>query len=306
MKKVLVTGANGFLGNYVVHQLVNMNIETWAVVRNTNEAVTCFSDIHINVVYCNLNEILSLSEKIEDREFDCFIHLAWAGSSGDGKALYSMQLDNAKACADAALVASELGCKRFVGIGSITEKMFVPYIQKDGSRPEISSCYAVSKMTAHCLSKCVCVNRGIDFVWGYVSNVYGIGDYSRNIINILIENYYMGQSPSLTTGIQKADFIYVSDVAQAIVALAKRGRIFSSYYIGYGSPKPFKYYVQAIRNIVNPAVETGLGKKEFKGQKINFEEIDITKLYRDTGFIPQISFEEGIQKTFEWQQLLMQ
>lgn len=305
LKKVLVTGANGFLGNYIIHQLKNRNIETWAVVRNTNEDLTCFSDIDINVVYCDLNEMLSLPQQIKAREFDCFIHLAWAGSSGEEKAFYSLQLDNARACADAAQAAFELGCKRFVGIGSITEKMFVPYIQTDGSRPDMSSCYAVSKMAAHCLSKCICVDKGIEFVWGYVSNVYGIGDNSKNIINILIEQYYIGQSPVLTAGLQSADFIYVSDAAKAIIAIAERGRKFSSYYIGYGSPKPFKYYAQTIRNIVNPGVETGLGNREFKGQEINFEEIDIGKLYRDTGFVPDISFEEGIEKTFKWKRLLI-
>ena len=52
--------------------------------------------------------------------------------------------------------------------------------------------------------------------------------------------------------------------------------------------------------MVNPGLETGLGEKKFQSMDIDFETLDIEKLYRDTGFRPKISFEEGVKLVVDW------
>ena len=71
-------------------------------------------------------------------------------------------------------------------------------------------------------------------MWGYLSNFYGAGDNSSNIVNYLIQKYLCGQVPSLTDGSQRADFLYVSDAARALAAMGRSGRAGAGYYIGYG------------------------------------------------------------------------
>ena len=295
MKKVIVTGANGFVGRYLLRELTKQGYEIWSVIRNTDEDISCINELNTNIVYCDLKDIDKLDEIIEERDFDCFYHLAWAGSSGDGRKNYSLQLNNAKACADAANVASKLGCKRFVGAGSVTELMYGDYLRQDGSKPEMVTCYAIGKIAAEYISKCVCVENGIDFLWAYISNFYGKEDPTQNFINFLIRSYSSGNVPTLTSGEQKADFMYVSDVASALIAMGEKGKTNSTYYIGYGSPKPLKEFVKEVRDIVNPNIETGLGRKSFQGMDIDFDSLDVEKLNRDTGFIPEIYFEKGIK-----------
>lgn len=294
MKKVIVTGANGFVGRYLLIELLKQGYEIWSVIRNTDEDISCINELNINIVYCDLIDIDKLDEIIAERNFDCFYHLAWAGSSGDSRKNYSLQLNNAKACADAANVASKLGCKRFIGAGSVTELMYGDYLRQDGSKPEMVTCYAIGKMAAEYLSRCVCVENGIDFLWAYISNFYGKDDPTQNFINFLINNYSSGNVPTLTEGEQKADFMYVSDVARALIAMGEKGKTNSTYYIGYGSPKPLKEFVKEVRNIINPKIETGLGRKSFQGMDIDFDSLDVEKLNRDTGFTPGIEFKEGI------------
>ena len=58
-----------------------------------------------------------------------------------------------------------------------------------------------------------------------------------------------------------------------------------------------------MRDIVNPGIETGIGRKSFQGMDIDFDTLDIEKLKRDTDFTPEIYFEEGIKmliKTGRW------
>lgn len=297
MKKIIVTGANGFLGKHLLRALTERNIKIWAVMR---ESSGYEAPDGVNVVECDLSNTLCLDEIISEREFDCIIHLAWDGVSGTERENYCKQMENAKACGDVVMAAKKLKCKRFVGIGSITEKMYVPYILQDGSNPDLCACYSVGKMAAHCISKCICERQGIDFVWGYISNIYGVGDRSNNIINYLIENYEQGVVPELTDGRQNADFIYVTDVASAIVSMAIYGKKSYSYYIGYGAPRPLKEFVEIVRNKVGPNMDSGLGRKDFRGIEIDFDKMDFRKLNRDSGFVPKVPFEEGIDKLIEW------
>lgn len=301
MKKAIVTGANGFLGKYLVQELVENEYCVWAVVRDKEKNIDNFEENpKIHIVYCDLNNISNLSSFIEANSFDCFYHLAWSGSSGIAREDYKLQLHNAKSCIDAALTASFLKCRRFIGVGSVTELMCREYLHQDGSKPEMATCYAIGKMAAEYMTRCVCAKQNIEFVWTYLSNFYGIGDNSQNFINMLIKSYLHNETPYLTVGNQMADFMYVSDVARALTTIGGKGIANNTYYVGYGQPKPLKYFVKSIHALVNPVIETGLGKKNFQGLEIDFDLIDIKKIQRDTDFIPNIPFEIGIKKTIKW------
>lgn len=129
MRRAIITGANGFVGRHLVKELSKQGYEIWSVIRNPDEDISCIKKLNPNIVYCDLKNIDKLDEIILERGFDCFYHLAWAGSSGEGRKNYSLQLNNANACVEAANVASKLGCKRFVGAGSVTELMYGEYLR---------------------------------------------------------------------------------------------------------------------------------------------------------------------------------
>lgn len=300
MKKAIVTGANGFVGRYLLRELTKSGYEIWSIVKDENEDISSIKDLNTHIVYCDLKSILSLPIEIKERDFDCLYHLAWAGSSGEGRKNYELQLENAKACVDAARVAKELRCKRFVGAGSVTELMYREFLKNDGSEPEMVTCYAIGKIAAEYMTRCVCTENGTDFIWGYISNFYGTEDSTQNFINFLIKSYSQNIVPTLTSGEQKADFMYVSDVARALISMGENGVSGKTYYVGYGSPRPLKEFIIKINSIVNPDIDTGLGLKSFKGLDVDFDSIDMAKLYQDTGFLPKISFEQGIKYTLDW------
>ena len=299
-KKVIVSGANGFIGRYLLRELIKAGYEVWSIIRDISEDLSSIEVLNTHIIYCDLIEIFRLSELINERKFECFYHLAWAGSSGAGRKDYELQLANAKSCADAAKVAAQLKCKKFVGAGSVTELMYRNYLKQDGSKPEMITCYAIGKMAAEYLSKCVCTEEKIDFMWGYISNSYGAEDSTQNFLRFLLDNYLSNTIPRLTAGDQKADFIYVSDVARALISMSERGKPGKSYYIGYGNPRPLKEFVTEIRNIVNPNIDTGLGLKPFQGMDIDFDSLNIRRLNADTGFIPLIDFRAGIRLMLNW------
>lgn len=301
MKKAIVTGANGFVGRYLVKNLLDNDYKVWAVVRNKrNICKTFIENDNVNIIVCDLINYNILDTLFAEKDFNCFYHLAWEGSSGDLRKNYEVQLKNVKASSDAIKVAKILNCKRFVGAGSVTELMYRDYLQIDNSKPEMVTCYAIGKIASEYLCRCLCVEYGIDFIWGYLSNFYGRGDTTKNFVNFIMLSYMNNIIPKLTEGNQLADFMYVSDIARALRLLGEKGVNGKSYYVGYADPKPLKDYVVKIRNLINPKIETGLNKKVFRGLNIDFDKIDIEKIYKDTGFKPSVSFDEGIKLTFDW------
>lgn len=231
-----------------------------------------------------------------------FYHLAWAGSSGPARTDYTLQLQNAVACADAAKAAKKIGCRRFIGAGSVTELVYRNYLQQDATQAEMIACYAIGKIAAEYLTRCVCGDVGMEYNWTYIANFYGAQDLSQNFINSLIKSYLKGETPTLTDGKQYTDFTYVSDVARALLAVGEKGVPGSTYYIGYGQPHPLHEFVRAVRDRIAPELDTGLGRKEFLALPIDYRAIDVEKLHRETGFSPCVDFAAGIEKTLQWLQ----
>ncbi|MBM6761415.1 NAD-dependent epimerase/dehydratase family protein [Megamonas hypermegale] len=300
MKKAIVTGANGFVGRYLVRELLDNNCKVWIVVRNKSKICNLFNNNSVKIIECDLSNYKNLDKLFTEHNFDCFYHLAWEGSSGDFRKDYEMQLKNVESSAQAVRAASILNCRRFVGAGSVTELMYRNYLQNDNNKPEMVTCYAIGKMMAEYLCRCICIEYNVEFIWGYLSNFYGIGDKTNNFINYLSNQYLLGRTPILTEGNQLADFTYVSDIATALYLLGEKGVPGKNYYVGYGNPQPLKNFVLKIRDNINVKLESGLNKKSFQGISIDFDKIDINKLSRDTGFVPKIDFDKGIKLTLEW------
>lgn len=300
MKTVIVTGANGFLGSYVVNELYKMGYEIYAIVRNKESNIQNIAQKNVHIIYCDLFDIEQLADKIEKRGFECFYHLAWSGSFGVQRRNYVLQMNNAIASAKAVKVARLLECKRFVGAGSITQIMYADYLKRDNSIPDMVACYAIGKMAAENLCQCVATEQGIEFVWGYLANFYGPGDTTQNFINFLIESYTKGYTPELTDAEQEADFTYVSDVAMGVVLLGHKATPGCKYYVGYGHPRPLKEFILYVKSQINPNVNSGIGRKNFCGIGTDYNKLNILKLKNDTGFQPIITFESGIRYTLEW------
>ena len=177
----------------------------------------------------------------------------------------------------------------------MTQLLYRDYLRKDGIHPEPVTCYAVGKMTAEALVKCVCGELNINYCWCYIANFYGEDDPTNNFIKFLINTYSKQEIPTLTPATQLADFIHVSDVAKALVALGERNQRNESVYIGFGMPKPLKYFINIVHDKIAPNIPSGIGLKKFEGISVDYNKIDYKKLERITGFKPSISFEKGIE-----------
>ena len=298
MEYVIVTGANGFIGKTLVNALLEKGYHVVALdirfddVLANDERVTC-----VNVMN---KEVAALAEEIPHQEYRCFFHLAWAGTSGPARADYTVQLNNVKLACDYIKMCSEIGCKRVVYASSINEMETYEYLQSDDIEPTGGYIYGTGKLAAHLMGETVAKLNGIEFIPVIITNIYGVGEKSARMIYTSINKLVHKEHCSFTAGYQTYDFIYITDAINSIIAVAEKGKAFNRYYIGSGEPKPLREFLLEMRDIVAPEAELGLGDIPFKGVDISYDQFDLKKVERDTGYQNEVSFAEGIQMTADY------
>lgn len=299
MKSVIVTGANGFVGCALVKELLSRNIKVCAVVRN-NRTDRLPNHPLLKIVSCEMDNIGDLYKLIKPEQYEVFYHLAWAGSTGNDRSDYSLQLMNTKWSLDSVNAASLCGCKTFVGAGSLAEFDVNAYTPTDGAKPNSVSHYGTAKIATHYMTKAECNKVGINHLWAYLTNTFGIGNFTSNFVNFAAKLMITGQPANFTPAEQPYDFLYVSDTAYGLYCIGKSGKNNNSYYIGSLQHRRLKEYIELIRNAINPYIIINFGVIPFNGVIQPDSTFDCSKIVRDTGFKPAISFEEGLRITIPW------
>lgn len=300
MKNAVITGASGFVGKVLLRELTSHGVEVFAVVRDPKKDIEYIQALPgVHVIQCDMDELAALPGKVNGQA-DVFFHLAWAGVSGAARADYALQLTNVKWVMDAVNAAHTLGCKRFVGAGTLAQMDVNAYSPLDGATPNPVSCYGVAKNAAHYMSKAECNRLEMDHIWAYLSNTYGEGDTSANFINFAVRTLLSDRPADFTAGEQMYDFVHVEDTAQGLYCLGDSGKANYAYYIGSGSPHKLKYFLKQIRDVVDPEKKLNLGAVPFNGVTLPETVFLDKKLFTDTQYRPRVPFTTGIQRTVDW------
>jgi nucleoside-diphosphate-sugar epimerase len=301
MKKAIVVGGNGFVGSAVTRELIQNKIEVIVVVRPgfRNRSNNRLDGLNVQIVECDIKKITDLKSLISHRGFDIYYQFAWDGLFGESLLNYTTQIMNVKWTMDAIITAAELGCKRFIGAGSISQYE----LSVDQGKPnkiDKHKVYKTAKLACEYMGRSVAADHAIEFFWPIITNIYGEGEYSPRLINTLIRKLLAGERPSLSEGNQIYDFIHISDAARAFYLIGEKGKEFQTYVIGSGEARPLKESLRILQDTVNPSVELGFGDFPFNGIYLPRDVYDISGLQHDTGFKAVLSFKEGIKRTTKW------
>ena len=300
MKKVIVSGANGFIGTALCKELCNKGVEVIAIVRDEQEKIAGIQNLKgLRVVYSDLSEFNKLNEKIDDRDIDVFYHLAWVGSAGPLRGDSDIQMNNVKYTCDTVKVCKAMDCKKFVFASSIMEYEIEALMATD-STPSINTLYSSAKVAADYMSRTIAGSLGVEYIRAVISNIYGPGELSPRLVNTSIRKLLNGEHCSFSAGEQTYDFIYITDAAKAFIAIGDKGVSNRTYYIGSQNPKPLREFLIELRDQVDPSIEIGLGELPFNGVSLTYNEFDIHAVKNDTGFIPSVDFGTGIKNTIAW------
>ena len=249
----------------------------------------------IEIVESELSDYDSINS--EGIHADAFFHLAWASTDGAAARDNTYdQADNIQAILKAVELAERCKCKVFVGAGSQAEYGRTDEVLTGDTACKPETAYGMTKLCAGMLSRLMCRQKGIDHVWTRILSAYGPNCSKRTVISYTVDTLLQGEKPVLSDGRQVWDFIYISDVARALLACARSGVSGKTYVIGYGKSKLLREYLEEARDILSPGQDMGFGERPYNADAVMHLECDISELTADTGFFPTVDFEEGIRR----------
>ena len=299
MERAIVCGGAGFVGSALVRELVRQGVETWVIVRQGfADRNRRLEGLPVHLVFCDLDQIARVPELV-DRPIDVWYQLAWDGLFNEPLLDYRRQIANIQFVMDAIVAARRIGCRKFVGSGSISQyELTVPEGRHAvGDKHKI---YKTAKLACEYMGEGVAQQQGIDFIWPIFTNIFGAGETSNRLINSMIRNLLAGKRQSLSEGNQIYDFIYITDAARALYLIGEKGKPGGHYVLAGGDAKPLKEFLKTLRDIVDPGAELGFGEMAFNGIYLPAELYSIEELTRDTGFRPEVPFPEAIRLTAAW------
>lgn len=298
MQKVIITGANGFIGSSLVRRLLKSEVEAYAIdIDFSHNRLPESPLVHcIETGLDNKERLLSLLEQAH--ECDAFYHLAWRGVNGPDKANPAIQLDNTKMAIDCATVAKAIGCKKFLCAGTVAEQSVHSLNGLD--KTSGGMVYAVAKHCTHLMLETYCKNIGQPFVWMQFSNSYGIGNKTGNLVSYTLGELMEGREPSFGPAEQPYDFIYIDDLLEAVFRLGERETKQNFYFIGSANPRILKEYLLEIGELAGGRDAVKIGLRSDDGIRYDFGMFNTDSLRKDIGDYVSIPFEEGIRKTIDW------
>lgn len=300
MKKVIITGAGGFIGGALTNLLLGKGITVYGVDVSEKRLQTFKGNKNFFPVIADFSQYDRLYEMIDDNDVDVFYHFAWQGVFGDAFKNHKLQLDNAKYSCDALMQAIKIGCKKFVFAGTVNEYELNTYVSMDYFEPRYTYIYSTAKHAAESIGKTLAFNNKIEYCCGRIAMAYGENNYSKMIPNVVINNLINSSPCKLIQGENPYDMIYISDIANAFFAIGENGHNMKSYYIGHREIRTFKDIIKNIAEIINPDCPLLFGEYPDVPSGVNYDDIDLDMLYNDTGFECQADFKESILKTAEW------
>jgi nucleoside-diphosphate-sugar epimerase len=292
--RLLVTGAGGYLGTQVVNELTLRGAEAHAFSRKPPEQERR-GGVEWHAIDLLADDPSELLRGI--RPTHC-IHLAWEATPGR----YRGAPENyhwAPATLRLARAFFDHGGRHFTLAGSCAEYALPAAVCDETSTPVTGDCpYAICKIvTAHQVAA-LAEERGAGFATGRIFYLYGPGEPNGKLIRSICQGLLRGQPVPLTSGADVVDYVFLADVARALVAIALSG-CGGAVNIGTGEP------------VLVRDVAARLGELAGRPELLEFNRIPLGRepvrivaathrLTTEVGYRPAVDIHQGLRRCYEF------
>lgn len=289
MKRAIVTGAAGFTGISLVQTLVQHGYLVDAIVRPNSQNNAYLRNVeNIHIVEIDLRDEYELGSWIESG-CDVAFYLACYGERYD----FESQFKNVDMIVRFINELHKIECKRIVGTGSQAEYGMTKKSINEDMKPNPFCAYGAAKVASCYLSQNRAKELEIDWIWARVFSLYGENEPSTRMLPSLIRELSAGKDFYLSSCRQNWDYLHVSDGAEALIALAERGKSGEIYNVANGEYKALKDFVEIIKELIDSRGNIIYGDDPDPFVSL---QPDVSKIKRDTGWEPKVRFEDGIKE----------
>jgi dTDP-glucose 4,6-dehydratase len=312
MKKIFVTGGAGFIGSAFVRlvleetsdvEVINFDALTYA--GNMDNLVGLDETRHkfVHGDICNREAVLNALPPGAEAIFNFAAESHVDRSIHSADEFLKTNILGTQVLLDA---AREKGTRRFVQIstdevmGSLPDDSDLFFTEESPLQP--NSPYAASKAAAEFVVRAARETFGIDTVVTRCGNNYGQRQFPEKLIPLMISNAINNEPlPVYGDGKNVRDWIFVEDHCRAIWMIYEKGKSGKAYNIGARNERQNLDVVKSILDALGKPHNLIKFVKDRLGHDRRYA-IDPTKVETEIGWKPQVSWEEGLQKTIRWYQ----
>ena len=296
MRRVLVTGATGFVGRHCLSPLLRANCEVHAISSkpSTSDAL---AGVHWHQVdLLNSDVVFGLLAEIRPTHL---LHLAWYAVPGE----YWTSTENFRwvhASLDLFQAFASCGGHRAVVAGSCAEYDWRYGYCSEGVTPLApTTVYGACKQSLGVMLDAMARQTGVSSAWGRLFFLYGPHEYPQRFVASVIRSLLSGVHARCSHGRQIRDFLYVCDAAEAFVALL-HSNVVGSVNIASGQPVLLKDLIDVVANKLGRRDLVQLGAIPAANAEPPVLLADTTRLRNEAGWCPRYDLERGLEETIQW------
>lgn len=322
-EKLLVTGASGFIGSFIVEEALRRDYDVWAAVRKSSSR-QFLSDPRIHFIELDLDSTEHLLQQLKDCSFSYVVHAAGVTKCLDKADFRRINTLGTQHLVEA-LLALRMPLRRFVYISSLSimgaireEQPYREILESDTPCP--NTAYGKSKLAAEQWLS----TQELPYVILRPTGVYGPRERDYFMMAKSIKAH-----TDFAVGYRQQDitFVYVTDVVQAVFLAMEKGRTGRKYFLSDGEVYQSSTFSDLIRQeLGNPwwiritaplwllriitfcgewvghltGKVTALNNDKYNIMRQRNWRCDIEPARQELGYEPQVKLPEGVRRSIQW------
>jgi nucleoside-diphosphate-sugar epimerase len=301
-KKILITGATGFVGACLTHKLVEMNCDVYLFSRKTSNKwrianiLDSVKNFNVDLKDYDQTEQLVLAIKP-----DIIYHLATYGGYSSQKDFNKIMETNVFGTANLLNACAKIDFECFVNTGSSSEYGLKMHPMSENDVLEPINDYGVSKACATLYCQSLAKSTQLPIVTLRLFSPYGYYEEPTRLIPYVIKSCLLGENPKLTSASSVRDFIFIQDVIDVYLEVInsnfKHGEIFN---VGAGEQHSIEEIVKIIIELTGNKVQPQWGALTRRLNEPDMWCSDNSKIRHSLKWIPKYDLRNGLKKTIDW------
>ena len=293
-KRVLLTGGTGFIGRHCIADLRARGYEVHATTTGSAAVSDGVRWHHADLL--NGDETAALLAEVRP---DSLLHLAWYAEHGlFWQALENLDWVRASIALLRAFIAG--GGRRVVFAGSCAEYDWADgHCSEDATPLKPQGLYGVSKHAFRQIAEETARHTGIRCAWGRIFFLYGPAEQPGRLVPLIVRSQLRGERVACSGGELQRDYMYVADVASALVALLD-SPLEGAVNIGSGRAVSIRAMVDRIVAKLGHPELVDFGARAPTREEVPLVVADTTRLSGELHWAPHVDLDQGLDLTIDW------